>query len=147
MATTQKVAENRKANFDINVEQTYEAGIILTGDEIKSIRAKRANMAGGYVKFLGGRPVLIGLHLAQAAEPERTRQLLLNAKEIEEIQELLQIKGKAAVPLELYIKKGWAKLRFGVGSGRKQYDKRNLLRNRDMDRVQQQELKRGGRRG
>ena len=147
MAGPDTIAENRKAGFDVQVEDTYEAGLALTGDEIKSIRAKRANLSGSYVKFLSGRPVLIGLHLAQAQDPERVRYLLLNAKEVREIRERLDTKGRAAVPLRLYIKKGWAKLLIGVGTGRRQYDKRELLRSRDLDRSQQVDLKRGGRRG
>lgn len=147
MSATVPVAENRKANFDVQVQETYEAGLVLTGDEIKSIRAKRANLSGSYVKFLSGKPVLIGLHLSQAKDPERVRPLLLKAGEIAAIQEQLQAKGRAAVPLSLYLKRGWAKLLVGVGAGRRRYDKRELLRSRDLDRNQQHELKRGGRRG
>lgn len=135
------IAENRKASFDVRVEQTFEAGISLSGDEIKSIRAKRAQLTGGYVKFLSGRPVVIGLHLSLAKDPERTRFLLLKKKEIDEIDQALQTKGKVAVVLDLYLRGGWAKLTLGLGSGRRQFDKRELIKHRDLDRLQQSELK------
>jgi len=135
------VAENRKAGFDVQVEQTFEAGLALTGDEIKSIRAKRAQLSGGYVKFLSGQPVIIGLHLSLAKEPERVRHLLLHKKEVAEIDQLLATKGKVAVALDLHLSHGWAKLLVGVGSGRKQRDKRDLLKRRDLDREQDAELK------
>ena len=143
-----KQAVNRKARYDIAVEQTYEAGIILTGDEIKSIRAGRMQLAGGYVRLLGkGRNqipqvALVGLHLSLAAEPERTRYLLLHAKEVLELQELMETKRWTAVPLDVHLKRGWAKVLIGVGQGRKQHDKRQLLRERDITRESAAALKR-----
>lgn len=140
-------ARNRKATFDVQVEQTYEAGIVLEGSEIKSIRANRAQLSGGYVKLLhrGGdrlpEVVLVGLHLAGARDPERVRRLLLHEKEIAQLDGLLSAKGKVAVPLKIYLTHGWAKLQIGLGRGRKMHDKRELLRDRDRDREQQQELK------
>jgi SsrA-binding protein len=136
------VADNRKASFDVQIEQTYEAGLSLTGDEIKSIRAKRAQLSGSYVKFLSGKPVVIGLHLSLAKEPERVRNMLLHKKEISEIDQLLSAKGKVAVPLDLYLKGGWAKISVGVGVGRKRFDKRELIKRRDLDRATQGEFKR-----
>lgn len=143
------LAVNRKARFDVAVEKTYEAGLRLTGDEIKSIRAKRLAMTGSYVKIMKGKQgqglpqvVLVGLHLSAAKDPERSRALLLHAREVREIESLLAAKGKAAVPLSLFLKRGWAKVEVGVGSGRKQYDKRELIKRRDLDRQQRGELKR-----
>jgi SsrA-binding protein len=143
-----RVAENRKARFDIAVEDTFEAGIILTGDEIKAIRADRVQLTGAYVKLLQGknllpRPVLIGMHLATAKDPQRVRDLLLKAKELRQISEALKQKGKAAVPLDVHFRHGWAKVTIGIGSGRKKYDKRALLKERDLDRQQRATLKRG----
>ncbi len=143
------LANNRKATFDVAVDKTFEAGIVLTGDEIKSVRAKRLTMTGSYVKLLQSRAgkrglpeaVLIGLHLAQAKDPERSRRLLLHKDEIVELQVALAQKGNVAVPLELHIKRGWAKVSIGVGTGRKQHDKRQLLRERDLDREQRRTLK------
>jgi len=140
-------AVNRKASFDIQVEQTFEAGLVLEGAEIKAIRANRVQLSGAYVKLLHGsggklpEVVAIGMHLAETRDPERTRHLLLHQKEVEEIDTLLSSKGRTAVPLKLYLKGGWAKLLIGVGRGRRAYDKRELLKDRDMERDQRQELK------
>ncbi len=143
------LAANRKATFDVAVSSTYEAGLVLTGDEIKSIRAKRLSMTGSYVKFLQSRQgqrglpqaVLIGLHLSEAKEPDRTRALLLHAAELKELHAALSQKGNVAVPLEVHIKRGWAKVTIGLGAGRKRHDKRQLLRDRDAVREQQRALK------
>ena len=146
LATVKKpAAENRKARFDVSVDQTMEAGMVLDGTEIKSVRAGRIQLTGAYVRLLAGKPVLIGMHLAQAGEPERIRQLLLHKKEISELKEAIQAGGKAVVPLKLYLHKGWAKLLIGIGSGRKTHEKRQLLRERDISREAQTELKRHGR--
>lgn len=132
-------AENRKARFDVAVEETIEAGLILTGDEIKSIRANRIQLTGAYVKLLKGkkllpRPMLIGMHLSSAKEPERSRELLLSAAELRRMQEALSQKGKVAVPLDVHFRRGWAKVALGIGSGRKKYDKRAVLKERDLAR-------------
>lgn len=143
-----RTAVNKKASFDIAVEETMEAGLVLTGDEIKSIRAERMQLQGGYVRLMGKgksllpEAVVVGLHLSLAKVPDRTRRLLLRAKEIEHLQELLETKKKVAVPLKLYLKKGWAKMLVGIGVGRKKYDKRELLRSRVVAREQQRDLKR-----
>ena len=135
-------ALNRKAHFDVEVEQRFKAGLILTGDEIKSIRAGRMQLTGSYIRFLQKGPAVVGLHLSLAKEPERSRFLLLHAEEVKRLQELLQVKGKVAVPLEIFIEKGWAKLTIGVGVGRKKYDKRELLKKRDLERQEREQLKR-----
>lgn len=140
--SSRTIAENRRAGFDVAIEQSFEAGLLLTGDEIKSIRAHRAQLNGAYIKFLAGRPILVGMHLSAAKDPERIRPLLLNESEILEIDALLQTKGKAAVPLRLYLKGGWAKVQVGIGSGRKTRDKRSLLRERDIARDMEGEIKR-----
>ena len=144
-----RVAQNKKAGFDVEITQKFEAGIVLTGDEIKSIRSGRAQLAGGYVKLLKAstspKPVLIGLHLSKAAEPERVRTLLLHKKQIRELHELLSTKGRTAVALSVYLSHGWAKVTIGVGTGRKNHDKRAVLRKRDMDRQMQSALKGSGR--
>lgn len=140
-ATTGKIeAVNRRASFDIAVADTYEAGLVLTGDEIKSIRAQRMQLSGSFVRIVAkkGAPqaVLLNLHLGLAAEPTRSRPLLLHSKELDELSQLI-IKGSAIVPLKVYIKRGWAKVLIGVGKGRKNQDKRHLLRERDLDREEQ----------
>ncbi|MEZ0287096.1 MAG: SsrA-binding protein SmpB [Candidatus Paceibacterota bacterium] len=134
-----RVAENRRGTFDIAIEQTLEAGIVLTGDEIKSIRANRVQLTGAYVRLMQGRgqlpkPVVIGVHLSLSKDPERTRALLLNAKELRMLVDEIGQKGKTAVPLDIHFRRGWAKLTIGIGKGRKRYDKRELLKTRDLDR-------------
>ena len=141
------VAVNRKATFNVAVADTYEAGIQLTGDEIKSIRQGRLQLNGAYVRLLKSRQevpevVLVGMNLSGAAEPERTRKLLLNKREIEELRELLDSKGRVVTPLDIHFVRGWAKLKIGVGTGRKNYDKRQLLKERDIDRDTRQEVDR-----
>jgi SsrA-binding protein len=149
------VASNRRAGFDISVEKNFDAGIVLTGDEIKSVRADRVQLTGAYVRLLYGKHgnkrlpqvALIGMHLALAGEPQRTRLLLLNAKEVRELESDLAVKGKTAVPQSLYFSRGWLKVKIGVGTGRKGYDKKNLLKERDIDREARASLKEGGYRG
>jgi SsrA-binding protein len=141
--------ENRRARFEVAVEQTLTAGLVLTGDEIKSIRAQRVQLTGSFVKFLGagkrenpqGVPVVVGLHLGAALQPDRSRPLLLQRKELRELAAALQAKGKTAVPLRLFFQNGWAKMDIGIGSGRKLYQKRELLRERDLDRERAATLK------
>jgi len=143
------VALNKRASFDIAVDTTYEAGIALTGDEIKSVRADRVQLQSAYVRLLYGnnkpvpRVALIGMHLALAHDPQRTRYLLLHEKEIRELEAALSTKGKTAVPLSLKFHRGWLKVIIGVGTGRKAYNKRELIKERDLDREQRASLKRG----
>lgn len=148
------VAVNRKASFDIAVEETLEAGVILTGEEVKSVRADRIQLTGSYVKLMYGKrgsdrlpdPVIIGLHLSQSSDPQRVRKLLLHAREVRMLEQELSAKGKTAVPLSAYFSRGWLKIKIGVGSGRKKYDKRELIKRRDLDREQGAELKQRGQR-
>jgi len=128
------VARNRKAGFDVAIQDTWEAGLMLTGDEIKSIRAGRVQLIGGYVRILNEGPVVLGIHLSLAKNPDRVRKLLLSKKEIEKLDSALRVKGKIAVPLDIHYKHGWAKLTIGIGVGRKAHDKRELLKKRDLDR-------------
>ena len=145
-----EVAHNKKAGFDIAVTDHFEAGLVLTGDEIKSIREGRAQITGGYIKLLRGSgsviPVVLGIHLSKAAEPERSRTLLLHKRELRQLEELLSVKGRTAVALRLYLERGWAKVTIGVGTGRKQRDKREVLKQRDLDRQQHSDLKGAARR-
>lgn len=138
------IAENRKARFDVAVGQTLEAGLLLDGTEIKSIRARRAQLTGAYVRLLSGKPVLIGMHLSQAGEPERIRPLLLHKKEIANLKEALLTRRQTVVPLKLYLSHGWAKLLIGIGTGRKNFEKRDLLRERDITRQVESERKHSG---
>ncbi|HEV7199662.1 MAG TPA: SsrA-binding protein SmpB [Candidatus Limnocylindria bacterium] len=148
MSDEHTVALNRRARHDYNVEETVEAGLVLTGSEIKSIRAGRANLAEAYARIEKGEAWLIGAHIApyeQANqfnhEPTRTRKLLLHRRQIAELLGKTQTKGYTLIPLRLYIRDGLAKLEIGLGRGRKAYDKRRLIAERDARRQLERETK------
>lgn len=142
------VALNRRARHDYAIEQTLEAGIVLTGTEIKSIRAGHANLAEAYARIERGEAWLIGAHIAPYEqgnrnnhEPTRTRKLLLRRGEIAELIGKTQAKGYTLVPLRLYIRDGLAKLELGLGRGKKAHDKRRTIAERDMRRELEREGK------
>ncbi len=135
------VAVNRRARHEYAVEETLEAGIALTGTEIKSIRAGRVNLAEAYARIERGEAWLIGAHIAPYEqgnrnnhEPTRTRKLLLHRDQIAELVGRTQAKGFTLVPLKLYIRNGMAKLEIGVARGKKSYDKRRTIAERDARR-------------
>jgi SsrA-binding protein len=135
------VAVNRRARHEYAVEETLEAGIALTGTEIKSIRAGRVNLAEAYARIEKGEAWLIGAHIAPYEqgnrnnhEPTRTRKLLLHRDQISELVGRTQAKGFTLVPLKLYIRNGMAKLEIGVARGKKAYDKRRTIAERDARR-------------
>ncbi len=146
--TEQTVALNRRARHDYAIEQTLEAGIVLTGTEIKSIRAGRANLAEAYARIEKGEAWLIGAHIAPYEqgnrnnhEPTRTRKLLMHRGEIAELVGKTQAKGLTLVPLRLYIRDGKAKLEIGVARGKKTHDKRRTIAERDARRDLERETK------
>lgn len=148
----QTVALNRRARHDYAIEQTVEAGLVLTGTEIKSIRAGRANLAEAYARIERGEAWLIGAHIAPYEqgnrynhEPTRTRKLLLRRGEIDELMGKTQAKGLTLVPLRLYIRNGLAKLELGIGRGKKAHDKRRSIAERDMRRELERQSKDAGR--
>ena len=135
------VAVNRRARHEYAIDETLEAGIALTGTEIKSIRAGRVNLAEAYARIEKGEAWLIGAHIATYEqgnrnnhEPTRTRKLLLHRDQISELIGRTQAKGFTLVPLKLYIRNGMAKLEIGVGRGKKAYDKRRTIAERDARR-------------
>ncbi|HEY8921300.1 MAG TPA: SsrA-binding protein SmpB [Candidatus Limnocylindria bacterium] len=135
------VAVNRRARHEYAVEETLEAGLALTGTEIKSIRAGRVNLAEAYARIERGEAWLIGAHIAPYEqgnrnnhEPTRTRKLLLHRDQIAELVGRTQAKGFTLVPLRLYIRNGMAKLEIGVARGKKAYDKRRTIAERDARR-------------
>lgn len=135
------LAQNRKASHDYFIEETYEAGIVLQGTEIKSIRAGRVSLKDAHVRIMDGEAQIINMHIAPYEQgnrfnhdPTRTRKLLLHRHEIDKLFGLVQQKGYAIVPLKLYIKNGYAKVLIGLGKGKKQYDKREDLKQKQMKR-------------
>lgn len=137
---------NRKAWHEYTIEDTYEAGLVLTGTEVKSIREGRASIQEAFCKLENGETHIIGMHIAPYeqgnrwnADPLRPRKLLLHKTEIHKIQRMLQEKGYTLVPLKLYFSKGYAKLNIGLGRGKKLYDKRDAIAARDVERDRRRE--------
>jgi SsrA-binding protein len=134
-------ASNRKALHDFDVEQKMEAGIVLVGSEIKSIRDGRASLRDAYAAVEGGEVFLYGMNVPQwqvgtafSHEPLRPRKLLLHRDEIKRLTGKLNEKGYTLVALRLYIKDGRAKVELGLARGKRQYDKRRTLAKRDAER-------------
>lgn len=135
------LADNRRAFFDYHIERKIEAGIALRGTEIKSVRAGRANLREGYARVEKGEAWLRNVHIApwtHAArdnhEPTRPRKLLLHRAEIGTLAGEVSQKGVTLVPLRLYVKRGVAKVELGVARGKKRYDKRQTIRERETAR-------------
>lgn len=140
---------NKKANYDYNIEDTIEAGIVLVGTEIKAIREGRANLKDSYAIIKNNEVYLLNMHISQYKEgnqfnhdEKRTRKLLLHKKEIKKLQNKLEIEGYTLVPLKLYFVKNRAKILLGVAKGKKNYDKRETIKKRDEMREARKMLKR-----
>lgn len=136
-----EVANNRKARHDYNILETYEAGIALTGTEIKSVRASKMNIKDGFVQAQNGELWLENVNISIYDQgnifnhdPLRNRKLLLHKKEIRKITSSIQEKGITVVPLKVYLKHGFAKVLIGIAEGKKQYDKRETIKKRDQER-------------
>jgi SsrA-binding protein len=140
------IIDNRKAFHDYFIEERYEAGLVLEGWEVKSIRAGRANLKEAYVILQGGEPFVIGMHISPLpaasthvrADPVRTRKLLLNADEISKLIGKVEQKGYTLVPIDLHYTKGRVKIAIGLAKGKKQHDKRAVEKDRDWQREQAQ---------
>jgi SsrA-binding protein len=135
------VASNRKARHDYAILDTYEAGMALTGTEVKSLRAGRASLVDAFAQEKAGEIFLHGLHIPEYTqgtwtnhEPRRPRKLLLNRIEIDRLLGKLKESGLTLVPLSLYFSDGWAKVELGLARGKRSYDKRQDLAKRDADR-------------
>jgi SsrA-binding protein len=135
------VASNRKARHDYSILDTYEAGIALTGTEVKSLRAGRASLVDAFGHVTDGEIYLHGMHIPEYAqgtwtnhEPRRVRKLLLKRLEINRLIGKLQESGLTLVPLSVYFSDGWAKVELGLARGKKSYDKRQDLAKRDAER-------------
>ncbi|GGM36066.1 SsrA-binding protein [Paraliobacillus quinghaiensis] len=142
------IAQNRKANHDFFIEETFEAGLVLKGTEIKSIRAGRVNMKDSFARIERGEALLYNLHVSTYEqgnqfnhEPTRTRKLLLHRKEIDKLIGETQQAGYALVPLKMYIKNGVAKILIGLGKGKRKFDKREDLKQKQAKRDMARALK------
>ena len=141
------IAVNRKAYHDYHVEETIEVGMVLTGTEIKSVRAHKVNLADAYARVEHGEAWLIGAHIApwetgnrNNHEPKRNRKLLLHRGEIDEIVGRARQKGQTIVPLRLYLSRGRAKVELGIARGKQLHDKRRDIAERDAQREVAREL-------
>lgn len=153
MAQTKDPAEktfvtNRKARHDYHVLETYEAGIALAGSEVKSIRAGQVNFKDSYAHVRRGEVILENVHISPYEpasrfnhEPERPRKLLLHKREIRKLIGKVEEKGKTLVPLRMYLKKGRVKIELALAEGKKDYDKRQDIAKRDMEREMRREYK------
>ena len=135
------VASNKKARHDYAVLKTYEAGLVLAGTEVKSLRAGYVSIADAFAQEHEGELMLYNLHIAEYGfgswtnhTPRRTRKLLLHRIEIARILDKLREPGNTLVPLSLYFNEGWAKVELALARGKKEYDKRQTLARRDADR-------------
>lgn len=142
------IAQNKKAYHDYFIEDTFEAGIVLVGTEIKSIRLGKVSIKDAYAHIDKNQAYVYNMHITQYDfgtnsnhEPTRNRKLLLNKKEISKMIGLQQQQGYAIIPLKLYLKDGFAKLLIGVAKGKKQYDKREDLKKKESNRQIERALK------
>lgn len=134
------IQENKKARFDYEIVDTFEAGLMLTGSEVKSLRDRNVQLKDSYVSFRGNEAFLQNAHISEYKassynnhEPERLRKLLLNRIELDRIYDALREKGYSCVPLKIYFKKGRAKIEIALVKGKKTHDKREAIKKRDAD--------------
>lgn len=139
---------NRKARYDYEILEKYEAGIVLTGTEIKSIRKGNANLKDSYAVIKNGEVFLLNMHVSEYKEGNifnheetRTRKLLLNKNEIKKINDKIAIKGLTLVPVKLYFVNGKLKVELAVARGKHTYDKKETIKQRDIDREMKKSLK------
>ncbi len=144
-----QIAINRKARFDYSIEDTLEAGIVLMGWEIKSLRAGKANISDSYVILKNGEAWLLGSEIVPlnsasthvTTDSQRTRKLLLHKKEINKLIGAKERQGYTIIALKMYWKEHLAKISIGIGKGKKEYDKRQTIKERDWQRNKQRILK------
>jgi SsrA-binding protein len=142
------IAENPKARFDYAILETLEAGLVLTGTEVKSLRAGKVAIREAYVRMDGDEAFVVGMNIATYEQgnvfnhdPTRTRKLLLHRKELNDLHVHITRKGNTIVPLSLYFKDGRAKLAIGVAKGKDKGDKRQVIAKRDVQRQIDREMK------
>jgi SsrA-binding protein len=142
------VARNKKALHEYHILDTYEAGIVLVGPEVKSIRAGKVSLVEAFARIDGGEAFLYGMHISPYGpaslwnvDATRTRKLLLSRREIRRLIGATQQEGFTLVPLELYLKDGYVKVALALGRGKKRFDKREDLKKRDADREIQRAIR------
>lgn len=143
------ISENKKARFDYHIVETFEAGLVLMGSEVKSLRDHNVQLKDSYVSFIGDEAFLQNAHIGEFKAssynnhaPERLRKLLLNRKELNEIYGALREKGLTCVPLKIYFKNGRAKIEIGLAKGKNAHDKREAIKTRDVKNELKSSLRR-----
>lgn len=144
------IAENRKARFDYFIEDTYECGIALQGTEVKSVKNGKISFPDGFAEITNGEVFIKNVHIAEYAfssifnhNPDRPKKLLLHKDEIKKIERKVTEKGYTLIPLNFYLKNGRVKVSLGVCKGKKQFDKRATIKQRDVNRDIQREFSKG----
>jgi len=142
------ITTNRKARYEYHIVQTYEAGIVLQGTEVKSLREGKINLVDSYALIKDGEVWLMSAHISEYSqgninnhEPTRDRKLLLNKSEIRKLTSKVQEKGLTLIPLSLYFKNGKVKVELAVAKGKKVYDKRESIAKKDFQREQERKFK------
>ena len=142
------VSRNKRATHDYYILDDYEAGIVLTGTEIKSIRAGKIAIADAYVQIKNGKAFIVNMHIAKFDQGNifnhqetRNRDLLLHKKEIRKLESKVKLEGLTIIPLEVYLKSGLAKVKIGLVKGKKDYDKRDSLKEEALKKEQRKSLK------
>lgn len=141
------IAENRKARFDYSIEETYECGIELQGTEVKSVKNGNISFPDSFAEIINGEVWLKNFHISEYAyssifnhNPDRPKKLLLHKEEIKKITRKVEEKGNTLIPINFYLKNGRVKLTLGVCKGKKMFDKRATIKNRDIERDIQREF-------
>jgi len=142
------VCRNKKAVFDYFIEEVYEAGLVLLGPEVKSLRDGRGNLTDSYARVRNGELYLFNLHISPypfahhlELDPTRTRKLLMKRREIKRLIGKTEIRGYSLVPLKVYFSQGWAKVELALAKGKRKVDKRRAIREKDMKREMDQARK------
>lgn len=142
------IAQNRRARYDYFLEQKFEAGIVLLGTEVKSIRKGEVHLSEAYVEIRNSEVYVTGMHINQFKqanrfnhEEDRRRKLLLNKREIKNLSDAVELRGYTIVPTKLYLKNGLVKLEIAIAKGKAQYDKRETVKKRDAQREIEKRIK------
>ena len=143
------IARNKKARFNYELGERFEAGLVLTGSEVKSLRMGKANLTDSYAKLKNGEAWLVGCHISPYPyasydnhQPERPRKLLLHKRELRKLAGKIKEQGMSLIPLALYFRRGKAKVELALAKGKKLHDKRQLIKKRDQQREMERALKR-----
>ena len=148
MSSMQILIENKKARLEFFILESFEAGLKLTGSEVKMLRTKRGSLVGAHIRVLNGEAILLNAQIMaypfarqEDYDPKQTRTLLLHKREILKIQQAQETKGLAIIPLAIILKHNFIKLQLAIARGKKQYERREELRRRDLQRESERELK------